>query len=321
MSIPNTCCGTDISLKPSGHAFILRRFDTGAISLTTMYRAAFPGATDADEKKEVAWVKDQFAEELLGNNGSTREPQIIRLAGTWVGAELALHFAETYQLGDIIALMANAEPDPKATYRRSSKATPKGKGEATASSVGGLPTPSPTMATPSAAKRRKESSPAPSSKAASPPPRRSSRIKSPAPDSMPSITSITSPKSTKKPRRGAAAAISNGFSDDTVVGDDAEIAAMAGPDMNADIEEQRELITKLKAQRALDNETLIEVDEKKPKRVREEEEGPLTFEFKEPEVGERAVVTNRRVGRFNMEPRTKSVAWGVAAFAIGMGAM
>ena len=308
-----------ISLKPSGHAFILRRFDTGAISLTTMYRAAFPGATDADEKREVAWVKEQFANELLGNNGSTKEPHIIRLAGTWVSAELALHFAETYQLGDIITLMANAEPDPKATYRRSSKATPKGKGEANRSSAGGLPTPSPTMAPPSAAKRRKETSPAPSSEAASPPPRRSSRIKSPAPDSMPSIASITSPKSTKKPRRGVTAAISNGFSDDTVVGDDAEIAAMAGPDMNADIEEQRELINQLKAQRALVNETLIEVDEKRPKRMREE--GPLTFEFKEPEVGERAVVTNRRVGRFNMEPRTKSAVWGVAAFAIGMGAV
>lgn len=280
-----------------------------------MYRAAFPGATDADEKREVAWVKEQFANELLGNNGSTKEPHIIRLAGTWVGADLALHFADTYQLGEIITLMANAEPDPKATYRRSSKATPKGKGEANTSSAGGLPTPSPTMATPSAAKRRKETSPVPSSKATSPPPRRSSRIKSPAPDS---ISSITSPKSIKKPRRGAA--ISNGFSDDTVVGDDAEIAVMAGPDMKADIEEQKELINKLKAQRALDSETLIEVDDKKSKRVREEE-GPLTFKFKEPEVGERAVITNKRVGRFNMEPRTKSVVWGVAAFAIGMGAV
>jgi len=56
------------------------------------------------------------------------------------------------------------------------------------------------------------------------------------------------------------------------------------------------------------------------KRAREDEE-ELRFDFKEPEVGERTIATNRRVSRFQMEPRTKSFAWGVAAFAVGMGAV
>jgi hypothetical protein len=277
-----------------------------------MYRAAFPGASDQDERKETQWVKDNH--ELSGNNGSTKEPHIIRLAGTWVDPDLAVQFAETYALGDIIALMAKAEPDPKAAYRKSSKAaTPKGK-ELNPSM--GLPTPSPTLATPSAAKRRKESSPPSTAKAVSPPPRRSARVRSPPPASMPaSFAALGSPKqSPKKTRRGAALSI--GGSDETVVDDDAEIAAIAGPDMSQDVAEQQELIKNLKAQRA--NNMSAGDEDTKSKRSREEEEAPLQFEFKEPEVGERAVVTNKRVW---MEPRTKSVAWGVAAFAIGMGAV
>jgi hypothetical protein len=98
------------------------------------------------------------------------------------------------------------------------------------------------------------------------------------------------------------------------VDDDAEIAAMAGPDMSHDVAEQQELIKNLKAQRA----DGMRDDDGKAKRSREEDDSPLQFEFKEPEVGERAIVTNKRVW---MEPRTKSAVWGVAAFAIGMGAV
>lgn len=60
------------------------------------------------------------------------------------------------------------------------------------------------------------------------------------------------------------------------------------------------------------------------KREREEEGGEkeeLRFDFKEPETEERQIATNKRVSRFKLEPRTKSFAWGVAAFAIGMSAV
>jgi hypothetical protein len=59
---------------------------------------------------------------------------------------------------------------------------------------------------------------------------------------------------------------------------------------------------------------------KSKKRPREEDEPEYKFEFKESEVGEREIATNSRV-RFQMEPRTRSFAWGVAAFAVGMGAV
>lgn len=38
------------------HAFILRRYDTGAISVTTMYKAAFPTASQEEEDREMRWV-------------------------------------------------------------------------------------------------------------------------------------------------------------------------------------------------------------------------------------------------------------------------
>jgi len=303
---------------PSGHAFILRRFDTNAISLTTMFRAAFPGATDAEERNETAYVKDNH--ELLGNNGSTREPHIIRLAGTWVDPVLAVRFAEDYALGDIITIMAKAEPDPKAAYRKSTKATPKGKELSANPATGPLASPSPAIGTPSAPKRRKESSPAPSPavvKAASPPPRRSSRQRSLQPSEP-----ATSPKkrSRRTPAKEQTAMLG---SEETVVEEDEEIASMAGPDMNQDIAEQKELIKKLKeAAEIVSMDTVMEaIDTTVAKRAREEEEAPLQFQFKEPENTERAIATNKRVGYINMKPQTKSVAWGIAAFAVGMGAM
>lgn len=59
----------------------------------------------------------------------------------------------------------------------------------------------------------------------------------------------------------------------------------------------------------------------KLKRARQEEEEALQFDFKEPEVEERQIATNRRVDGFRLQPRTKSLAWGIAAFAVGMSAV
>ncbi|KAH0832908.1 hypothetical protein J3R83DRAFT_11862 [Lanmaoa asiatica] len=147
---------------PSGHAFILRRYDTGAISLTTMFRAAFPDASELDERKETQWAKEAF--DLSGNNGSTREPGLVRLAGTWISPSVALlpQFADAYFLHDVIHHIAKAEPDPKATYRRSTaKGTPKAapRSSPVASPAKALLTPAPSITMPTP-KRRRESSPA-----------------------------------------------------------------------------------------------------------------------------------------------------------------
>lgn len=118
-------------------------------------------------------------------------------------------------------------------------------------------------------------------------------------------------------------------SDETVVEEEAETIELAKPSMTQDIAEQKDLIERLKAERDLRK---MQTDEPVPdtalapallKREREDGENKeeLRFDFKEPETEERQIATNKRVSRFHLEPRTKSVAWGVAAFAIGMGAV
>ncbi|KAF9565214.1 hypothetical protein CPC08DRAFT_630178 [Agrocybe pediades] len=371
----------------TGHAFILRRFDTGAVSLTTMFRAAFPTASDTDEKAEINWVRETY--DLSGNNGSTRDPHITRLAGTWVSPQIALELGKEYDLGDLIKAVVQATPDPNGNYRRSGKAAPSpsyppnppaytvntGVPPPTVSTVTtttttalastvvvtkppsavkSLPTPSPTSAAPPS-KRRKESSPAPaptprSSKPpsrASPAPtktpvRRSTRTKSPAPHSsvVVPLTSVSrTPKVTRSVKKESQASTSlTPGSDLTAVDEESQSVedGIAGAELREeDIKEQQRLIQDLKVKReeerlaaeaaaGQDNEEVkMEVAEESSskKREREEEETPLQFDFKEPEAEQRVIATNSRVGRIQLEPRAKSFVWGVAAFAVGMGAV
>lgn len=341
----------------SGHAFILRRFDTGAVSLTTMFRAAFPNAPEHEEKGELQWVRDNY--DLSANNGGSHNPSVTRLAGTWVGPALARTLGNAYALGNIIDAVVEATPDPKGTYRRSNKSVPSAPngsssiaapvsshstGQVSASQAASktLPTPSPTYA-PAPAKRRKEASPTPNSvpAPASPPPskapfpRRSARTKSPAPRAagvVPLTSRSKTPKAVQVEKREGI--VTSGGSDETAVDEEGEGVEddVAGSELREqDIEEQKKLIEDLKAKRDADTRSkpVIDFDESMEeedtpatlKRGREDEE-ELRFDFnKESEVGERTIATNRRVARFQMEPRTKSFAWGVAAFAVGMGAV
>ncbi|KZT56907.1 hypothetical protein CALCODRAFT_296587 [Calocera cornea HHB12733] len=122
---------------PNGHAFILRRFDTGAVSLTTMIRAAFPAATDDMEKSVTNWVRANYP--IQGANGPTAAgTKNLRLAGTWIPSNLAMHLASDYGLADIISPLVVAEPDPAVSYRKSARS-------AAASPVAGVPTPAPVI--------------------------------------------------------------------------------------------------------------------------------------------------------------------------------
>lgn len=69
---------------------MLRRYDTGSISLTTMWKAAFPTASTAAEKDETNWVKKHF--DISG------PPETIRLAGTWLPVPIAQQLSAEYKL-------------------------------------------------------------------------------------------------------------------------------------------------------------------------------------------------------------------------------
>ncbi|KAL1700223.1 hypothetical protein EV121DRAFT_283520 [Schizophyllum commune] len=220
-----TCQGTDIIVgrmkvetpTSAGHSFILRRFDSGAISLTTMYRAAFPDGPEDVEKSEYQWVKEN--NDLTGTNGSSRDTSIPRLAGTWVPPDVALKLAQDYAIAPLIQIMVDSKPDPDVHYRKSAKSAASSK----ASSVNPPPNPptpaaaplrflngapaSPAVASPPS-KRRKESSPGPSpgplpvvtpGKTA---PRRSTRSRT-SPSPAPTPTRLTRARTKSPPVTGA----------------------------------------------------------------------------------------------------------------------
>jgi hypothetical protein len=101
--------------------------------------------------------------------------------------------------------------------------------------------------------------------------------------------------------------------------------------MEEDIKEQKRLIAQLKKEEEAASplkqadETAMDESEHastcSKKREREDEDQPLRFEFKESEKEERVIATNRRIAQFTLDPRNRSFAWGVAAFALGMGAV
>ncbi|KAI0034545.1 hypothetical protein K488DRAFT_45201 [Vararia minispora EC-137] len=339
---------------PNGHAFILRRLDTGAVSLTTMFRAAFPLASEAHEKEESAWVKANY--DVPGTNGLG----ITRFAGTWVSEDTALELAPSYLLQDILSPLLEARPDPDTEYRKSSRTQQQTPAQQ-------LPTPSlfttnvsPVPDTPSVPKRRREAplqspaliaaaptSPAETSakspstvKTLAKPPstvkatptragvRRSTRMTSPTAAPVPRI--LVAPKTPRSPRKQQVATPAG--SDETAVDEEDEVVQIDGPDMSRDIAEQKELIEAFKAQReaaraAEDVDTAMENTQADEGRKRErEEEAPPSFKFKEPKEivadQERQIATNRRVrGIVEMTPERRSFAWGLGAFAAAAAAV
>jgi hypothetical protein len=317
-----------------------------------MFRAAFPNAPEADETTEVQWVKETY--DLSGTNGNSRETNITRLAGTWVNPSLALELGKVYKLGALISSVVEANPDPGANYRRSGKSaangtttTPKPP-STTATTVKSSVVKVESPTAPNPPKRRKESSPAAGivsessstteikvevkkEKVVATPLRRSNRAtKSPGPGKPKSSSSVSSlsPVTSRTAKRTVRREIKEEVtpSDETVVDDEDEaVNYVAGEQLREqDVAEQKLLIENLKAQR---DAAQKEDDGEKmaTKRAREdvEEEERLKFDFKEPEIGERAIATNRRVpGYFErLPPQRQGLAVGVAAFVFGVGAM
>lgn len=338
---PSICLPfTSLFLQPAGHAFILRRLDTGAISLTTMFRAAFPTASDESERIEANWVKANFDNSAGSRSGKAR------FAGTWVSNEVAIGIASDYSLADIISPLTDAKPDPNTEYRKSSRALQQQTPDKDIPVPKQLPTPSPSMSTPNPPKRRREASPAatksPSVAASSPiksplgpvSARRSQRTTSPAPlpNAKLGSSKVASPVKTPKVIRSPVRirrmeVVTPAGSDETAVEDD--IPDVPGPDANEDIREQKEMIEAFKAQRGAKSRDQAADDRDdgmnegpEKKREREVENPSLEFDFKEPETEERKIATNRRVSRLpEMTPERRSFAWGIAAFAAAVGAM
>lgn len=75
----------DITLtRQSCHRHIIKRFDTNAVSASSMFRAAFPGASEQEEAAEMRWIttgsRGKYGDAAAaGNEGDESK----KLAGTW----------------------------------------------------------------------------------------------------------------------------------------------------------------------------------------------------------------------------------------------
>lgn len=302
-----------------GHAFILRRFDTGAISVSTMIRAAFPKFPDELEKKETTWVRTAF--DCAGANGQGAR----RLAGVWAPLPVALHLADFYGLSDIITPLANATPDPKNVPRRSTRSS--AAAAENNNIVSSLPL-SPSK-TPPAKRRRAETPKSPTALNAS----------------LPALSQDTRlPVSTRKGRDSASPArvtrssVSPGRqaplrrslrspkpSTPTVheVDDheqDPEDVVIGGPDPAEDIEQSKAIVAAVMkaAEEAAVSGAITSVAVKRT----HQPDTQLTLNIRHPPAEElavaRPIATNRRIA---MTPARKAAAWGALAFSIGLGAV
>ncbi|TXT07285.1 hypothetical protein VHUM_03455 [Vanrija humicola] len=289
-----------VSRRSTQHAFILRRYDTQAISLTTMFKVSFPGATEEEEKKEMEWVRSSY--DTRNTNGG-RDCDAVRLAGQWVSRHLAIHLAPAYGISNLVTALSRAVPDPSVSYRKSqrSQAAADQLAKEKAASAAGTPA-APTAGTPTRA--------APS-------------LAAPAVE-----TAARTPKRARRTTSEAAATPEASGSRVFTVEATTTVTAPAGTavDMNAEIESAKQLVRDLKQQlreRAAAGEDLEDQGFAQPESSRgakrtagEADEGVAVAGGA---TGERAIRTNKRVEQGNAAVDTaKRVALG--SILVGVGA-
>jgi len=305
-----------------------------------MFRASFPTAPEEAEKAESNWVKSNF--DVSGANGGGK----LRLAGTWVPADLALTLAQAYNIQHVVPPLIAATASSADSYRKpksgvtanqsaSTVDNPALHSTQTASDVSPdstkptstrvLRSPTPKAVTPARAqpptKRRKESpQPTPvSPQVVVPSPARThaTPAKQLAPASSPA-------KST--PRRKPAKVAEEDIEPD-----------VPGPNPEDDIAEQKALIAKLKAEAAASalsaipptpNRQIVPATPAKKRALEDQQTPKLQFDMEKIQeveeqaasgiLVERPVVENKRATQ--LPAGRKAAAWGTLAFAVGVAA-
>ena len=83
-----------IHLQPAC-SHIIKRFDTGAVSASSLFRAAFPTATEEEEAAEMVWISKGSRNRYGDTRAAGLEhDETKKLSGTWCGVfSLAFAFA------------------------------------------------------------------------------------------------------------------------------------------------------------------------------------------------------------------------------------
>lgn len=72
------------SFALSGCSHIIKRFDTGGISASSLFRAAFPTATEAQEEREMQWIiKNPRQKYGDTRKAGVEDDETKKLSGTW----------------------------------------------------------------------------------------------------------------------------------------------------------------------------------------------------------------------------------------------
>ncbi|GAA5960691.1 hypothetical protein JCM3765_007292 [Sporobolomyces pararoseus] len=101
-----------------GH--IIKRFDTNAVSASSMFRAAFPSASEQDEAVEMRWIttgsRGKYGDTAKAGN---EDNETKKLSGIWIPAEHAFELAEEYSIqrftNELISYVPTAAENPGAS--------------------------------------------------------------------------------------------------------------------------------------------------------------------------------------------------------------
>ncbi|KAG8908492.1 hypothetical protein FRB99_005850 [Tulasnella sp. 403] len=279
-----------------------------------MFRACFPTAPDEAEKAETNWVKTNF--DTAGSNGGGR----LRLAGSWVPPSLALYLATSYSLTDILPALANAVPEAKASYRKSTRPGnangPSASGftsnasqtvvNGNTASTHGIPTSLPPTTPKSVKSPMSKSSTKAGSPSRPPPAKRSRKSASPAPSTL--LKSTPGKVNFTSPHRQA----------DVPEEEEPEVP---GPDPDQDIAEAKAEVARLKAEHSIVGPATPAASKKRA--IEATETPPPKFDMERIEqsamdlVQDRPIINRRRLS--NLPPTRKAAAWGSLAFLLGLG--
>ncbi|KAH7106435.1 hypothetical protein BKA62DRAFT_747595 [Auriculariales sp. MPI-PUGE-AT-0066] len=298
---------------PGSHAFILRRFDTGALSLKTMFRAAFPEASEDAEKSETAYIKNAY--EPPGTNGAPSGR--LRLAGTWITPQCAEAIAPEYNLREWISALIHADPDLTAVYRRSSRPS-----NADSPSQTAVESPPPTSRHADTAtsgvpnKRQRISSPAQHQPAPSSATTR--RVKSPAATpARPTRATRNTPSRSMPARATRASLAATTFQPLTYndTQDEVELE-IGGQDPEDGLAEGKAIFDEVAASYVPSS-----VNTARKRTAAEPDEIPMPTMLNLDGPGlqvARPIASNNRIN-FELNAEQKALAWGTLAFAFGMG--
>ncbi|RXK39502.1 hypothetical protein M231_03171 [Tremella mesenterica] len=280
------------------HAFILRRYDTNAISLTTMFKVAFPGASEEDEKREMSWVESTY--DTRNTNGG-RGSSDVRLAGQWVSGHLAIHLAPAYGISNLVTALARAVPDPTVVYHKSRRSQAAAEHIARGKTPPAAVTPTPIVPSMSS-----ETTPAPKRVR-----RQSPRVNRPTASS--NDQSAAEEDTTRHLTLEATTTVT--------------APANANVDMDAEIQSAKQLVMDLKRELQLrasvgeeleDQGYVIAENSRGVKRGKGEDDGVSISGGSL--VKDRLVRKNKRVVADGMTQTAKRVAWGALIFGLGVGA-